>query len=130
MSTSENKVDEVNEDAVASASQQNENIAEDGQKKFSIQRFLINRIVRTAFFLAPAIPIADGFFLPIGLTIFVIGGFIGGVLDIMLSRNVMAGGKVMTWAFNVGTLSFFEGIEFNINVGTSGKGVSLKDVRE
>ena len=71
-------------------------------------------------------------YVPIGLTILIVGGFIGGVLDIILPKKYVIGGKIATKSFNIGTLSVFEGIEskVEVDVGASGKGIAIKDHRE
>jgi hypothetical protein len=41
------------------------------------------------------------------------------------------GGKIAVKLFNIGTLSWFEGIEFGIKyIGIKGQGISIKDERE
>ncbi len=113
--------------------------------EFSVQRYVLNIFVRSTFFLFP-VPLellknVHFFypwrnmipeFIPVGLTIFVIGGLVGGILDIILPRKYVIGGKIATKFFNIGTFSFFEGIQFNVkvNVGASGKGIAVKDHRE
>jgi len=54
------------------------------------------------------------------------------ILDIALPRKYVIGGKIVAKIFNIGTLSWFEGIRFNVSVdvGASGKGISVKDERE
>ena len=105
-------------------------------QKFSIQRFIINIIVRSLFFLYPVpLPIVNShvemtIYLPIGFSILVIGVLIGGILDIFLPRKYVIGGKIATKSFNIGTISFFEGMRFKVDVGASGKGIALKDPGE
>ncbi len=112
----------------------------------SIQRYILNLVVRTLFFFGlspifylvnyPSIPSLQDksifLLLPYGLIIFVIFGIIGAVLDIVLPKRFLIGGRMAVWAFNFSTLTWFEGMEFNISVNTGfgGKGVSIKDERE
>ena len=72
------------------------------------------------------------FLLPYGLIIFIVFGIIGSILDIILPKKYIIGGRMAIWAFNFSTLTWFEGIEFNISVNTGfgGKGVSIKKERE
>jgi hypothetical protein len=110
---------------------------------------LINIIARLAFFLFP-IPIAQILssaqlsntdisiftnyipYIPLGFSIATLGLLIGGILDILLPRKFIIGGKIVAKSFNIGTLSWFEGIRFSlsVDVGASGKGISVKDERE
>ena len=71
-------------------------------------------------------------YLPIGLTILIVGGLIGGILDIILPKKYVIGRKIATKSFNLGTLSVFEGMEFKVkvDVGASGKEIAIKDYRE
>ena len=114
----------------------------DNEKKVSFQRYLLNILVRIVFFLAP-IPVPNPFgyspeylHLPIGLTIAILGALVGGILDIFLPRESVIGGKIAVKLFNIGTLSWFEGIEFRVKIsfgakfGAKGKGISVKDIRE
>ena len=113
-------------------------------KKFSVHRYLVNIVVRMLFFLFP-VPlhllnfgysinemIPDYF--PIGVTILIVGGVIGGVLDILLPQKYVIGGRIALKAFNIATLAWFEGIDFNVkvkvNVDAGGKGIAIKDHRE
>lgn len=120
---------------------------------FSIQRYIINVVVRSAFFLLP-IPIheiihylqnkqflspdlslppyIDYLYVPLGLAIVVIGTIIGGILDIILPKEYVIGGKVAVKSFNIGTLSWFEGLGFKVSldVAASGKGIAVKEERE
>lgn len=112
----------------------------------SVQRYILNLIVRTLFFFGlspilylvnyPSIPSLQDksifLLLPYGLIIFVVFGIIGAVLDIVLPKRFLIGGRMAVWAFNFSTLTWFEGMEFNVSVNTGfgGKGVSIKDERE
>ena len=120
---------------------------------FSMQRYIVNVIVRSTFFLFP-IPIhqiihymqdkqflsselnlplyIDYLYIPLGLAIVVIGTTIGGVLDILLPKQYVIGGKIAVKSFNVGTLSWFEGLGFRVSldVAASGKGIAVKEERE
>ena len=113
-------------------------------KRFSVHRYLVNIVVRMLFFLFP-VPlhllnfgysinemIPDYF--PIGVTILIVGGVIGGVLDILLPQKYVIGGRIALKAFNIATLAWFEGIAFNVkvkvNVDAGGKGIAIKDHRE
>lgn len=116
----------------------------------SIQRYVLNVVVRTLFFfgLSPVFYLSSAmdtpfityffqnknifFLLPYGLIIFIVFGIIGSILDIILPKKYIIGGRMAIWAFNFSTLTWFEGIEFNISVNTGfgGKGVSIKKERE
>ncbi len=112
----------------------------------SAQRYILNLVVRTVFFfgLAPILYLASYpsvpsiqdksifLLLPYGLIIFVVFGIIGAILDIVLPKRFLIGGRMAVWAFNFSTLTWFEGMEFNVSVNTGfgGKGVSIKDERE
>ncbi len=47
-------------------------------------------------------------------------------------EKYLIGGRLAIWAFNFSTLTWFEGIEFNISVNTGfgNKGVTIKEERE
>jgi len=125
----------VNEDAV---------INENKQRKFSVHRYLVNIVVRMLFFLFPVpLHLLDfGYsinemlpdYFPIGVTILLVGGVIGGVLDILLPQKYVVGGRIALRAFNIATLAWFEAIDFkvkvNVNVDAGGKGIAIKDHRE
>jgi hypothetical protein len=66
------------------------------------------------------------------MILFLIFGVIGSLLDIILPKNSIIGAKIAIWAFNFSTLTWFEGMEFNVsvNAGFRGKGVSIKEERE
>lgn len=113
---------------------------------FSIRRYSLNVIVRLLFFLFP-IPTYGIFnfsssygspfdyrisleIIPLGIAIIFFGVIIGAIFDILLPKDNLLGGKIAIGAFNLGTLSKFEDIKFNIEVGASGKGISIKDKKE
>lgn len=122
-------------------------------RSFSIQRYIINVIVRSAFFLLP-IPVHKIIFLiqdqqyfplpmilppdvnylyvPLGLSIALVGILIGGLLDIVMPKQSVVGGRLAVKSFNIGTLSWFEGLRFSVSldVAASGKGIAVKDTRE
>ena len=130
-------------------------VEQNNQKRTtSIQRYVLNVIVRTLFFfgLSPVFYLLNAndisftdylisayqnnqniyLLLPYGLIIFIVFGIIGSVLDIILPKKYLIGGKTAIWAFNFSTLTWFEGIEFSVSVNTGfgGKGVSIKEERE
>jgi len=120
------------------------------EESFSFQRYIINVIVRFAFCFFPIpvhfdslefihyLPLVFFYlpwefpYLPLGFSIAVTGLIVGGALDILLPRKYVIGGKIVAKTFNIGTLSWFEGIKFSVSVdvGASGKGISVKDERE
>ena len=126
---------------------------EEQPSSFSIQRYIINVIVRSVFFLFP-IPILgiihyiqdkqflppdlnmpiymDYLYVPLGLTIVVVGTIIGGILDIVLPSKYVIGGKVAVKSFNIGTLSWFEGLGFKVSldIASNRKGIAVKEERE
>jgi len=110
----------------AMSEKKRDNIAEhinkeqSSEESFSFQRYIVNVIVRFAFFI------------PLGFSIAVIGLIVGSILDILLPRRYVIGGKIVAKTFNIGTLSWFEGVKFSVSVdvGASGKGISVKDERE
>jgi hypothetical protein len=87
-------------------------------------------IVRSLFIFFPAsyflgIP----FFIPLGLTIVILGVIIGVIFDILFPSSVI-GGRLVAKAFNTGTLCWFKGIDLRIKIDTTGKGVAVKDEKE
>jgi len=118
----------------------------------SIQRYVLNVIVRLLFFFGVSpilllyyhnlsslryfrlfdIKVNEFLLLPYGLIIFLLSGIVGSFLDIVLPKSYLIGGKIVVWGFNFSTLTWFEGMEFNvsINAGFRGKGVSIKEGRE
>jgi hypothetical protein len=118
-----------------------DNSALSEHKSFSFRRYLLNIIVRFSFFVCP-IPVHSIFttleyripsyapeYIPFGITFIILGIILGGMLDILLQESLI-GGKIAVSAFNIGTLSKFEDIKFKVEVGASGKGISIKDKKE
>ena len=116
----------------------------DAGRYASVQRHILTVFVRLLFFVLP-IPlflIDFGYemnkalpdWIPLGVSILCIGGLIGGVLDILLPQRFLIGGRFAMKAFNIGTLAWFEGINFkvkvNLDVDAGRKGIALKDHRE
>ncbi len=122
-------------------------------RSFSIQRYIINVIVRSVFFLLPIpvhkiifffqdqqyfplpmilAPDVNYLYIPLGLSIALIGLLIGGLLDIVMPKQSVVGGRLAVKSFNIGTLSWFEGLRFSVSldVAASGKGIAVKDTRE
>ncbi len=110
------------------------------RNRTSIQRYILNVVVRLLFFFGfspilyffPNFEVDTLFKLPYGMILFVVLGTLGAILDIFLPKNFVLGGKLVIWAFNFSTLTWFEGLEFSVsvNAGFQGKGVSIKDERE
>lgn len=67
--------------------------------------------------------------LPLGLTILMIGTTLGGILNILFPNHLI-GGKIAVKAFNIGTLYWFKGLGFHLEVDATGKGIAVKDQKE
>jgi hypothetical protein len=66
--------------------------------------------------ISDGLKIPGNLYLPLELSIAAAGLLLGGILDIVLSRRYVIGGKIVAKTFNLGTLSWFEGIRFNVSV--------------
>lgn len=128
------------------------------QTSVSVVRHLINIIIRMVFLFAPIKTLYllklfelfrlqnssiyrdfynfSGYvsYIPLGLSIVFLGALVGCILDILLPSKYVVGGKIAVKSFNIGTLSWFEGIKFNVKIDvdleSSRKGIAVKDTRE
>lgn len=103
-------------------------------------RYGINIVVRLIFFLLPIpiskiIDILHGIgilsynirldYIPLGITMALVGVVIGGILEIILPSKYLIGGKIAVQSFNMGTLSWFEGLRFSFTLDSNRKGIAL-----
>lgn len=95
---------------------------------YSIVNYTLMLIVRSLFIFFPINYLPEiPFFIPLGLTIVIVGVIIGVVFDVLFPSSVI-GGRLVAKAFNTGTLCWFKGIDLRIKIDTTGKGVAVKDL--